>query len=132
MRIGFWFDLFHEIGHILKHGKKECFFDFKDEGAVSNDRKEKEANTFAERCLIADFKKIKDELLKYDDFEKGIVDVARKIKRSPAILAGRIAHEAEKENRSMYRVMSNFFKNKIEYYNIPMVKDAGKMVYERA
>ncbi|HEY9791716.1 MAG TPA: HigA family addiction module antitoxin [Candidatus Obscuribacterales bacterium] len=43
-----WFTLFHEIGHILLHGKKEIFID----ETLDNDPIENEANQFASRTLI--------------------------------------------------------------------------------
>ena len=112
----FWFDVFHEICHILRHGKKGRFVDF--QGVDADDEKEQEANLFAEKYLIANFKDIERMLSLYEDYEKGIVAIARKIKRSPAILAGRIAHEEQKNNRNMYGRLGGFFKNKIEYRNV--------------
>ena len=47
----FWFSFFHELGHILLHGKREAFLDdFKHD----DDEKENEANAFASRLLIPD------------------------------------------------------------------------------
>ncbi len=44
-----WFTFFHEAGHILKHGKKELFL----EGANGlNERKEKEADEYAQKKLV--------------------------------------------------------------------------------
>ena len=108
----FWFDVFHEIGHILKHGKKDCFVDF--QNGVTNDEKEREANLFAEKCLIADFEKIKRILHEKED----IITVAKDIKRSPAVLAGRVAHEEEKNDDNIYGKLSEFFRSKVEYCNV--------------
>lgn len=44
-----WFTLFHEIGHVLKHGKREQFISFTS-GVKSTD--EQEADTFAAETLI--------------------------------------------------------------------------------
>lgn len=44
-----WFTLFHEIGHILKHGKKEEFISFEIE---SDESKEIEADNFASEQLL--------------------------------------------------------------------------------
>jgi HTH-type transcriptional regulator/antitoxin HigA len=41
----FWFTLFHEIGHVLMHGKREVFID--DDFDDTEDLKEHEANDFA-------------------------------------------------------------------------------------
>lgn len=48
----FWFTLFHELGHIILHGKKEVFL----EGVNYSDKdeeKEHEANTFAAEWLLS-------------------------------------------------------------------------------
>ncbi|MEA2112526.1 MAG: ImmA/IrrE family metallo-endopeptidase [Patescibacteria group bacterium] len=93
----FWFTLFHEIGHILKHGKKESFIELENGGSSKQNKEEEEANVFAQKILIGndkiyqDFKKnlntanIKTEIIKFADqidIEKGIV-------------AGRIGKELE-------------------------------------
>lgn len=44
-----WFTLFHEIGHILKHGKKDQFVDF-DQSEI--DEFEKTADDFASEALL--------------------------------------------------------------------------------
>lgn len=46
----FWFSLFHEIGHILLHSKKDIFIDL--ETGDQDCQKEKEANEFAVKILI--------------------------------------------------------------------------------
>lgn len=46
----FWFTLFHELCHILRHSKKETFVDAK--GSSIDDDLEREADTFAARVLI--------------------------------------------------------------------------------
>jgi addiction module HigA family antidote len=46
-----WFTLFHELGHVLLHGKREQFIDFEKSREVSE--QEQEANDFAARTLIA-------------------------------------------------------------------------------
>jgi HTH-type transcriptional regulator/antitoxin HigA len=47
----FWFTFFHELGHILKHGKREVFIEVE---RPSENPKEAEANEFAARVLIPD------------------------------------------------------------------------------
>lgn len=47
----FWFTLFHELGHILLHGKKEVFLE-EAMGVPQNEQKEQEANDFAKRQLV--------------------------------------------------------------------------------
>ena len=45
-----WFTLFHELGHVLLHGKREQFIDFEKSCEVS--AHEQEANDFAARTLV--------------------------------------------------------------------------------
>jgi len=45
-----WFTLFHELGHVLLHGKREQFIDF--DRLPSDSEAEKEANDFAARQLV--------------------------------------------------------------------------------
>lgn len=84
----FWFSLFHEIGHILKHGKKGGFLEFQD-GSNELGEKEKEANEFAKHKLIPE-----RELSTLKDLsQKSIKIFAEKIDIAPSIVAGRVAHE---------------------------------------
>ena len=46
-----WFTLFHEIGHLIKHSKKEVFVDYEDNEANII---EQEADEFARNILISD------------------------------------------------------------------------------
>jgi HTH-type transcriptional regulator/antitoxin HigA len=57
----FWFSFFHEVGHILLHGKKAAFLDdFK----TDDSEQEREANAFARGLLIpdADYARLTDLL----------------------------------------------------------------------
>lgn len=47
----FWFTLFHEIGHLILHGKKDQFLEFPQNGE-QKDIKEREADEFATEQLI--------------------------------------------------------------------------------
>lgn len=47
----FWFTFFHEVGHIILHGKKDVFLEGIDSDA-GNSMKEKEADDFAANFLI--------------------------------------------------------------------------------
>jgi HTH-type transcriptional regulator/antitoxin HigA len=48
----FWFTFFHEVGHILLHGKKEIFLE-QNEYQVQDLEKENEANAFAMKCVFS-------------------------------------------------------------------------------
>ena len=83
----FWFSLFHEIGHILLHGKKEVIL----EGAEKN-KKEDEADAFARNCLIAPERwKTFVRSGRFDN--EGISRFARQAGISSGIVAGRLQHE---------------------------------------
>jgi plasmid maintenance system antidote protein VapI len=85
----FWFSLFHELGHLLLHGKKETFLDdFKGD----LDTKEEEANLFARRRLIPDEDM---ERLKASDFhdEQAIRGFSREIGIAPGVVVGRLQHD---------------------------------------
>jgi len=89
----FWFTFFHELGHILKHGKKDFFIEgveYSDEGEI----KEKEADQFASECLLS--KHDMDVILKSSSFEKEhIFHFANEYRTLPAVIIGRIAHLTE-------------------------------------
>ncbi|MEX0686492.1 MAG: ImmA/IrrE family metallo-endopeptidase [Balneolales bacterium] len=86
----FWFNFFHEAGHILLHGKKNVFL----EGVEYNgdDKKhEQEADEFASELLLPTeqerelfgHKEITDELL---------INLADRFQTHPGILVGRMHH----------------------------------------
>lgn len=85
----FWFSLFHELGHIIKHGKKDEFLEFKNGNNKLSETKEKEADEFAKSNLIPS-----EELSKLKDFSpQAIEKFAKNIDIATGIVAGRIAHE---------------------------------------
>ncbi len=88
----FWFTFFHETGHILKHGKKDFFIEGISEIHL-DEEKEREANEFAANYLIParDFKRFVEQ----GDFsESAMVQFAESVKIHPAVVAGRLSHEA--------------------------------------
>ena len=83
----FWFSLFHEIGHLLLHGKKSLNIDTK--GQSQTDVKEAEANEFASNILIPKdnyFKFIKTTAVTLQT----ISDFAKELKIRPGIVVGRL------------------------------------------
>ncbi|MFA5994136.1 MAG: HigA family addiction module antitoxin [Parcubacteria group bacterium] len=113
----FWFNLFHEIGHLLLHSKKEFHIDLDDYNTSLET--EKEADDFAQKMLIADFNAAMKELLGCsDDLEKGIVRIARENGISSAILAGRITHEFKNDSSKIYSIMSKFSQVRINEVNV--------------
>ena len=67
----FWFTVFHELGHVVRHGA-QTFVDG-DIGAEHEDQMEREANDFASRCIIPedteqDFERLyagRDEVIRF-------------------------------------------------------------------
>lgn len=113
----FWFNLFHEIGHILLHGKKEVFVDM---DCTATTEIEKEADNFAEKWLIPDFKNKKDKIIasiSAQGLEKAIKEVAEQEGISTAILAGRLTNECRAQS-NIYCLMSKFLPTKINYQNV--------------
>jgi len=87
----FWFSLFHEIGHIILHQKREIFL----ENGYSDpalQKQEDEANQFARDFLIPkeDFKIFTEKNV----FNKqSIVSFAKRLEIKPSIVIGRLMHE---------------------------------------
>jgi HTH-type transcriptional regulator / antitoxin HigA len=84
-----WFTLFHELGHVLLHGKREPFIDFK--GETDDSAAEAEANAFATRELIAP-----GELTRFiarGDFSAAAVQAFAEAQQvSPGIVVGQLQH----------------------------------------
>lgn len=81
----FWFSLFHELGHIRLHGKKQMFLNY----GKTDETLEKEADDFAA-----------DQLLPNIEFDKGIsinedmiYEIAGNAGIAVGIVAGRYAHQ---------------------------------------
>lgn len=86
----FWFTFFHEIGHILLHGKKDIFLsNVKD---IDADRqKEDEANEFAKKWTLSEEEEA-EILEKYEWSQEDIINFAEKFNTHPAIIIGRLQH----------------------------------------
>lgn len=84
-----WFTFFHEAGHILLHGKKELFL----EGNNGlNDKKEQEANRFAEEELIP--RKVFSKFVAEGDYSKSaVIAFARSTGIAPGIVVGQLQHK---------------------------------------
>ncbi len=84
----FWFNFFHEAGHILKHSKKKAFVDFNEE--KREDVAEKDADDFAQKMLIPGFNEIASNIKVDDNIEMWIKKSARHVGVSESVIAGRI------------------------------------------
>ena len=83
-----WFSLFHEAGHILRHGKKKIFLEFNHGGAQAE---EAEADRFAANLLIPP--RHHQELFSLGSNKRKVVAFAEKIGIAPGIGVGRLQHE---------------------------------------
>lgn len=83
-----WFSLFHEAGHILRHGKKKIFLEFKQGGGHAE---EAEADRFAANLLIPP--EHHRELFSLRPNKQKVVVFAEKIGIAPGIVVGRLQHE---------------------------------------
>ncbi|MHB8579150.1 MAG: HigA family addiction module antitoxin [Ignavibacteriaceae bacterium] len=91
----FWFNLYHELGHLLLHGKKEKFIEFDKKGLALAKEKEAEADKFASEELIPS--------KSYAQFVRGNSSIsnlsirafAQSLGIHPGIVAGRLCHEGK-------------------------------------
>lgn len=87
----FWFTFFHEVGHILLHGKKEVFLEnIEYEEADQQKEKEAEANQFAVKWT---FSEKEQRLLKDQITEETVQALAREIHTHPAMIIGRLQYQ---------------------------------------
>jgi HTH-type transcriptional regulator/antitoxin HigA len=88
----FWFNLWHEIAHVLRgDGKDEMIIDDFDETSPPENEAERAANAYAtDRCVPA--KIMKDFILRHSPMfsEKNMIGFSRLMKRHPGIVAGQI------------------------------------------
>jgi HTH-type transcriptional regulator / antitoxin HigA len=84
----FWFSFFHELGHILLHGKKDVFLENVDyEG--KNQEKEAEADAFAVKWTFSEKQEAEVVQAEHLDGEK-VLAFAERFNTHPAIIIGRM------------------------------------------
>jgi HTH-type transcriptional regulator/antitoxin HigA len=90
----FWFVLFHELFHVIKHlGKYKLEGIFDDLDSDSTDKLEHEADSLAREALIAN--EIWDRsLVRYVRSPELVKEMANELQISPAIVAGCVRFEA--------------------------------------
>lgn len=87
----FWFTFFHELGHILLHGKKDIFLEDIEYADKETD-KELEADDFASKTLLTQANE--NEIIENGDFSKrSICLYAEKFNTHPGIIVGRLQHK---------------------------------------
>lgn len=86
----FWFTVFHESGHVRKHGKKDVFLE--DCGDDEDAAKEAEADRFAQDWLIP--RPAWNAFVATGNFyEPGVTAFARAQGIAPGIVVGRLQHD---------------------------------------
>ncbi|MEN2436230.1 HigA family addiction module antitoxin [Weeksellaceae bacterium A-14] len=100
----FWFTFFHEVGHILLHGKKDIFLEDIEYSDLDK-AKEKEADDFAIKWTFSEEEEA--EVLAHDEItEEAIKAFAKRFVTHPGIIIGRL----QKKEIIPYSVGRNFIK----------------------
>lgn len=88
----FWFNLYHELGHLVLHGKKDKFIEFDKKELAPERSKEDEADKFACDNMIPP--KVYSHFLTGGTIShKSISDFASELGVHPGIVAGRLCHD---------------------------------------
>lgn len=91
----FWFVLVHELVHVIKHlGRNKIDSIFDDLDTTIEDAIEREADTIAGEVLLPSAA-WEEALARYVHSEESVVALAEQLEIGPAIVAGRIRHEAD-------------------------------------
>jgi HTH-type transcriptional regulator/antitoxin HigA len=87
----FWFSLFHELGHILLHDKRDVIIE-NDDAASSRTAREAEANAFARDALIppGEYARL---VTRGDFMPQAICAFAAENGIAPGIVVGRLQHD---------------------------------------
>jgi len=104
----FWFTLYHELGHILLHGKKEIFIEGDAatmDRLVMDESKENEADRFAEKALFSD-----SQLRQLEDIIKGsvtpemIIQLSRSMKVNRSFIISKLQRMGTLEYNKLNRM----------------------------
>jgi HTH-type transcriptional regulator/antitoxin HigA len=88
-----WFNLFHELGHVLLHGKKNVYVaETDDTGQGERDRFEQEADAFASQQLVPAVA-YRRYLAGHRITKLSIKEFARTINVHPCMVVGRLQHD---------------------------------------
>ncbi len=101
----FWFTLFHELGHVLRHGRRDIFIEWLD---GDQDDREREADAFAAESLIPQ--------AAYEAFLRrwptvsaaSVTAFADQQGIAPGIVVGRLQHERRIPHSHLNRLRSRF------------------------
>lgn len=91
----FWFSVFHEAGHLLKHPRRL----FVDAPTMSSNREEEEANRFAADLLVP--AEHRPEMMKLPVNGRAVMRFARKVGIAPGIVVGQLQHTGRLKRRQL-------------------------------
>src|SRR5574344_2135139 len=87
----FWFSFFHEVAHILLHGRKDIFLEDIKYSDLQKE-KETEADNFASKLLLNPNEE--ETIIKNGDYStKAICEYAKQFGTHPSIIVGRLQHK---------------------------------------
>lgn len=92
----FWFTFFHEIGHLLMHGKEALFLE---DGSEVGGEEEIEANAFAEKTLIPD--DYQADLAALRTGTEAITRFSVRVGVSSGIVVGQLQHSGRLQRNQM-------------------------------
>lgn len=107
----FWFTFFHEVGHLLLHGKNLLFIESVSE--KSTEMLEEEANAFAAEALIPSH--FEPRLKKLHSNKRDIIAFASEIGVSPGIVIGQMQYRGIIDFKYL-----NSFKRRYNWDDIPV------------
>ena len=113
----FWFNLFHELGHLVLHSKKQTFVDLEDD---PQSEQEREADDFAVTHLLRDFNE--SELDQYRsargiDGSQAVRGISKRLGISHSIVAGHLAYLYKERQPQVYAILCGHI-GKISYTNV--------------
>ena len=113
----FWFNLFHELGHLLLHGKGDGFLDLDNK---LDSQEEREADKFASQQFMPKFDALVDlESYKRNGLiraELAIPSLATRYGISQSIVAGMMSFAYQDKQGNVYSIL-NDYKRKLKYTN---------------
>jgi HTH-type transcriptional regulator/antitoxin HigA len=103
----FWFTVFHEIGHVLLHGKRLTFLD--DDPLKGTSAAEEEANIFAAHALIPpEYEAAYETLRRRPKPFTNIDRFAAQVGVAPGIVVGRLQHDKALDWREGNKLKRDF------------------------
>ena len=93
----FWFTLFHELGHVLLHGRREVFVNFERPKSGTHKGVEEEADQFASDALIpaTSYARYLAAVAGNHVSEAGVRAFAEQLGVHPSIVVGRLQHDGK-------------------------------------